>query len=126
MENIIPYEIQTTLIGLIDKKLQKYDTNAQYFIIQYTYFEYINDCWIMKTLLDIGDETIDIVSLELSYGYTNIKIIPENKKYGILIIDKKLNTKRKSLFNIIYAPDLYINFEPQHFKGKCYTKKIEK
>lgn len=120
----LPDDLMRHLLIMLEEKLSGCTAVAQNFIIQYTYFEFdFNDnCWVMKTFLDIGPETIRYCSLSISNtNKTKIMVHGKNPKYGILHIDRKLDMRNKSVPNIIYACDLYTDFEPLHYYGKCYT-----
>lgn len=78
--------------------------------------------WVMKNFLDIGNETLKKIYLTISHNnMTKIAIYAKNPKFGILRIDKKLDMRNKSVFDRIYACDLYLDFKPLHYYGKCYT-----
>jgi hypothetical protein len=53
---------------------------------------------------------------------TNFCVYGQNPKYGILHIRDKLDMRNKSDPSRIYACDLYIKFQPEHFVGRCYTR----
>ena len=81
-----------------------------------------NGRWVIKTFLDIGPETLSSVYLTVNQHNTRISVYSKNPKYGILRIANKLDMRCKSAPNIIYACDLYADFVPRHYHGKCYTK----
>lgn len=113
------------LISKIEIKLKKFSTlSAKIFLIQYTYFEYWDNEWRMKTFLDIGNEKIEYINLNFSNNdVTYITVHGQNPNFGILKVKNMLDMRGKSTENIVYASDLYIDFEPCHFYGKCYTTK---
>ena len=117
----ISNELINELMCMLKAKLKKYNEVAQLFIIQYTYFELENENWIMKTFLDIGKETLDKIYLSISDDNTYIFVYSHNSNYGVLKIKHKLDMLNKSGPFKIYACDLYYDFEPQHYIGKCYT-----
>lgn len=133
----IPLHIVKKLVDTIEKKLIGHSDVAQNFIIQYTYFEleydtygemidWNVDCtyeyWTMKSFLDIGYEKLKVIQLTISDTNTKISVYATNPKYGILHIIHKLDMRKKSTPNVIYACDLYKNFIPKNYYGKCYTK----
>lgn len=118
----IPGYLIDGLLELIEGKIEGYTWVAQNFLIQYTYFEFINNQWVMKNFLDIGNESVKNIYLKISpRDATNITVFGKNPKYSILQIKRKLDMRNKSKFNKIYACDLYKDFEPEHYEGKCYT-----
>lgn len=78
--------------------------------------------WVMKTFLDVGDEFIDKINLMENHNNTKIVVYSCNPKFGILRIDKKLDMRKKSYQTTIFACDLFDDFKPCHYIGKCYTK----
>lgn len=122
----MPLKSINGLIICLNKKIEEYTSTTQLFIIQYTYFELIDDVWIMKNFLDIGNngatETLHQIYLRISKTETtNIIVYAQNRKFPSLIINKKLDMRGQSTDKIIYACDLYSDFVPEHFEGKCYT-----
>jgi hypothetical protein len=120
----LPNDLMRHLLIMLETETDNHTFVSQYFIIQYTYFEFNIDSniWVMKTFLDIGPETIRYCNLSIStVNTTKILIYGKNPKFGILTIDKKLDMRGKSQPNKIYACDLYIDFEPLHYYGTCYT-----
>ena len=125
----IPNELATELLSILEGHIKDLDEISQYFIIQYTYFEKESDKWIMKNLLDVGNEQLSQINICISdNGETSIWVYAENPRYDILKIKDRLDTRNKSISTKdwrcptkIYAPDLYTNFEPQHYYGKCKT-----
>lgn len=121
----IPLELISELVAMLEERIEGYTITSQLFFIQYSYFEkQQNGKWILKNFLDIGDETIKNIFLQISdNNKTNFVVHGENSKFGVLHINKILDMRNKSIIDKIYACDLYIDFKPQHFVGKCYTKK---
>ena len=120
---ILSNDIIDTLLSLMEDKIKGYTLVSQNFLIQYTYFEFENGKWLMKNFLDIGNEKLKNIHLYLDCDHTNISVYGQNPKYGILNIKNKLDMRNKSKPGKIYACDLYDNFEPLHYCGKCYTSK---
>lgn len=118
----IPLDLISKLVTILEEKMEGYNIICQLFIIQYSYFEFKDDMWIYKNFLDIGNETVSNIYLNISdYDVTNFFVYGQNHKYDVLHIRKKLDMRNKSIPNKIYACDLYVNFEPEHYVGKCYT-----
>lgn len=110
------------LMDMLEKKLKNQKEIVQLFIIQYTYFELNNDIWTMKTFLDIGNETLKYIFLVISpNNKTYINVYGKNSNFGVLKIRHLLDMRRKSQYGLIYACDLYYDFVPEHYSGKCYT-----
>lgn len=126
----IPLDLITYLVSIMEKKMENFDVAGKFFMIQYSFFIYDDDKWIFKNLLDIGNETITKIDLEINQeNNTNFTIYANNIAYPPLQITRLLDTRNKSRNTVIFAPDLYLDFEPKHYIGKCYTnitKKIEK
>lgn len=120
----IPETLIKQLTNMLDEKLNIYDNNvAKLFYIQYAFFEKMCGEWTLYTLLDVGPETLSDIHLTLNeYGYTNFYVYSTNPNYDILHICNKLDMRRKSTRDKIYACDLYQDFEPRDYSGKCYTK----
>ena len=78
--------------------------------------------WVMKTFLDIGPETLKYISLSVSPYTTKISVHGKNPKSDVLRINRKLDMRNKSILNKIYACDLYTDFKPLHYHGKCFTR----
>jgi hypothetical protein len=118
----IPITIVAELLAILDKKLEGHTIISKLFIIQYTYFEFEHNKWVMKTFLDIGKETIKDIYLDISScDVTNINIYAKHPGYIKLQIKNKLDMRNKSIPGKIYACDLYEDFEPEHYIGKCFT-----
>ncbi|XWV24533.1 putative ORFan [Tupanvirus deep ocean] len=118
----IPNDLISELVGILEEKMEGFNLIGQLFMIQYSYFEKEKDKWMYKNFLDIGPETIKDIYLDINDDdATSIFVYGQNKKYGVLHINKKLDMRNKSQPNKIYACDLYIDFEPEHYIGKCYT-----
>ena len=122
----IPIALITHLVSILDKKMDRYDDVAKLFIIQYSYFELINGEWILKNFLDIGDETISEVNLDINDDRLNTRftVYAQNPKYPELQITRLMDMRNKSTPDKIYACDLYIDFKPEHYIGKCYTSSL--
>lgn len=139
---VIPEDLMRGLLLMLEAKLEGHTIVAQNFIIQYTYFEFefaeVIKCeeedndwaddqqaglWVMKTFLDIGSETLTHIYLSVSSNNnTRIAVYGRNPNFGVLKINKKLDMRNRSVYNKIYACDLYTDFEPLHYYGKCYTR----
>ena len=118
----IPLELISELVALLDARMKGYTVDAQLFIIQYSYFEKINNKWILKNFLDIGNEIVKYIYLDVTDDEaTNFFVYGQNPKFGTLHIHEKLDMRNKSNSDIIYACDLYIDFEPEHYVGRCHT-----
>lgn len=116
-------DVKGELLELLNEKIKYYKYASQQFTIQYTYFEKENDKWVMKNLLDIGDEVVKKIYLFInSDEITNINVYGYNKNYSVLNIRKKLDMTNKSTPSKIYACDLFNNFVARHYLGKCYTE----
>ncbi len=116
-------DLMKELTTILKGKLKKYKEVAQLFIIQYTYFEKEEDGWVMKTFLDIANERLENIYLSISQNNTtHISVYGKNPKFGVLKIKHLLDMRLKSKPDLIYACDLYYDFTPEHFWGKCYTK----
>lgn len=119
----IPLNLITQLVALLEIQMEKHDDIGKLFLIQYSFFEKINDQWILKNFLDIGDEIVSIINLDIneeSYT-TNFVVYSENPNYNTLRINQLLDMRNRSEPDKIYACDLYIDFEPIDFVGECYT-----
>ena len=121
MEMEIDNNLIEKLLDLLEDKLEGYTLLAQNFIIQYGYFELENNHWLFKTFLDIGNESIKNIYLQIDEKITNFKVFAQNPKFGVLHITKKMDMINKSRPEKIYACDLYQDFEPEHYVGKCCT-----
>lgn len=118
----IPIELISELVALLDARMKGYTIDAQLFMIQYSYFEKVNDKWILKNFLDIGSEIVTYIYLDITdNGITDFFVHGQNPKFGTLHIHDKLDMRNKSTANLIYASDLYIDFEPEHYVGRCHT-----
>jgi hypothetical protein len=119
----IPIKLITQLVSILEERINVFDNVGKLFYIQYSYFELINDEWILKNFLDIGNEILSEISLDINDDreFTNFATYAENPNFDVLRIGRLLDMRNKSEVNKIYACDLYIDFEPQHFVGKCYT-----
>jgi hypothetical protein len=120
----IPLELISDLVAMLEERLERYTIASQLFIIQYSFFEYANDKWVLKNFLDVGDETLNNIYLNIG-NVTNFSVYGQNPNYGVLHIRRKLDMRNKSIPGKIYACDLYINFQPEHFIGRCYTSSIK-
>lgn len=119
--NQIPVDIMADLLIMLKSKMEGYDDIAKLFLIQYTYFKLKDGVWKMKTFLDIGNEKLRDIYLNISDDYTNIHVYSSNPKFDVLRIKKKLDMRNQSKPDKIYACDLYQDFYPEHYVGKCYT-----
>lgn len=118
----LPDDVISKLLNTITSKISNHTPTNKNFIIQYSYFEFINNEWILKTFLDVGDETLDKIHLKISSrDFTNIYVNSVNPGYGKLRITNKLDMRDKSNLQKIYVCDLYDNFEPLHYEGICST-----
>lgn len=118
----IPKSIIIELLTMLENKMEGYPIVSKLFMIQYTYFELVNDKWVMKTFLDVGNETVKNIYLKISSrNTTNIAVYSKNPKFGFLLIKDLLDMRNMSVPGKIYACDLYEDFEPEHYEGKCYT-----
>lgn len=117
----IPVDIISLLLDMLETKMEGYDDVSKLFLIQYTYFKLKNGSWKMKTFLDICHETIKDIYLNINEENTRIYVYSSNAKIDILRIKKKLDMRKQSKPGKIYACDLYQDFCPEHYVGKCYT-----
>lgn len=121
----IPDCVISHLLQIFNKRCEGMDDLQKIFMIQYSYFVKNGEDWICKNLVDIGNESVSLIDLKISENFTSIYVYGKNENYGKLFIDKLLDTRKKSRETFIYAPDLYLDFEPLHFIGKCYTSPVE-